>query len=179
MNDESRPSKATGPVLAISIVLLGFLFWLIYFKTPAQSDAGWISQLPTVIACLNAAAAGCLLIGFVAIKRGSKNIHITMMVSATISSALFLVFYIIRYHYAGDTKFLAEGIIRPIYFFVLISHILLSMVAVPLILMTLWFAIRRQFERHRRIAKWTFPIWMYISVTGILVYLILTNFNTS
>jgi putative membrane protein len=177
MNEQSQSNKALGPVIAISAVVLGFLFWLIYFKTPGQSDSDWIAKLPTIFASLNAVSASCLAVGLFAIKRGLKRIHIGMMISATFSSALFLVFYIIYHHYHGDTKFLGEGIIRPVYFFILISHILLSVVVVPLILLTLWFAIKKYYEKHKRIAKWTFPIWMYVSITGILVYLILNNFS--
>ncbi len=174
----SERSIAIGPILGISAAILAFLFWLIYFQTPASSSEEWVSVLPTMIACLNAMSASFLGVGFIAIKNGYKRLHIGMMISATTASALFLVCYIIYHHYAGDTKFLAEGIIRPIYFFILISHILLSMVVVPLILLTLWFAIRKYYDSHKKIAKWTFPIWMYVSVTGILVYLILNNFNT-
>jgi putative membrane protein len=177
MNKDSQASKAIGPLIGISAAILAFLFWLIYFKTPGQSDSDWIANLPTVLASLNALSACCLAVGLIAIKRGLKRMHIASMVSATLSSAVFLVFYIIYHNYHGDTKFLAEGIIRPIYFFILISHILLSVVVVPLILLTLWFAIKKRYESHKRIAKWTFPIWMYVSVTGILVYLIINNFN--
>ena len=178
MSEENESSKAIVPVLGLSAVILAFLFWLIYFQTPAQSDASWISKLPTVIACLNALSACCLAVGIAAIKRDAKRLHIAMMISATVSSALFLVFYMIRHHYSGDTTFLAQGFIRPVYFFILISHIILSAVVVPLILLTLWFAASKQFLKHKKIARWTFPIWMYVSVTGILVYLILNNFNT-
>jgi putative membrane protein len=177
MKDESQSSKAIAPVIGISAVILGFLFWLIYFQTPAESDASWLSKVPTLIASFNALSACCLTIGLVAIKRGHRKTHIAMMISATTSSALFLVCYIIRHHYAGDTQFMGQGIIRPVYFFILISHILLSAVVVPLILLTLWFAIKEYYTKHKRIARWTFPIWMYVSVTGILVYLILNNFN--
>jgi putative membrane protein len=174
----NEKSKAIGPIIGISVAIVAFLFWLIYFQTPVESDASWIAKLPTVIACLNAVSACCLGVGIVAIKRGMKKIHISMMVSATASSALFLVFYILRHHYAGDTKFLGEGIIRPIYFFILFTHIPLAAIVVPLILLTLWYAISKSYQSHKRIAKWTFPIWMYVSVTGILVYLILSSFNT-
>lgn len=177
MNNASESRKAIAPVIGISAVILAFLFWLIYFQKPAESEANWIAGLPTLIAIFNALSACCLALGLVAIKRGFRSIHIAMMITATVSSALFLVTYIIRHHYAGDTRFLAEGIIRPVYFTILISHIVLSVVVVPLILLTLWFAIRKYYENHKRIARWTFPIWMYVSVTGILVYLILRNFN--
>lgn len=177
MNRESQSSKAIGPVMGISAVILAFLFWLIYFKTPGQSEASWVARLPTFFTALNAVSACCLGVGIVAIKRGMKRAHRAMMISATLSSGLFLILYILYSNFHGDTKFLGEGIIRPIYFFILISHILLSVVVVPLILLTLWFAIRKYFDKHKRIAKWTFPIWMYVSVTGILVYLILNNVN--
>ncbi|MDA9764637.1 MAG: DUF420 domain-containing protein [Opitutales bacterium] len=178
MANETQSNKAIAPAIGISAAILAFLFWLIYFKTPGKAEGDWVLKLPTIFAGLNAVSACCLGVGIVAIKRGLKRIHIGMMISATLSSALFLVCYIIYHHYHGDTKFLAEGLIRPIYFFILISHILLSVVVVPLILLTLWFAINRFYEKHKRIAKWTFPIWMYVSVTGILVYVILQNFNT-
>ena len=178
MNESSESKAAVTVVIAVSAVVLAFLFWLIYFKTPAQSDADWISNLPTLFTTCNAIAASCLTIGIVAIKRGITKLHIAMMIAATTASALFLIGYMIHHHYHGDTKFLAEGIIRPIYFFILISHIILSVVVVPLILLTLWFAIRRLHGKHKRIARWTFPIWMYVSVTGVLVYLILHNLNT-
>jgi putative membrane protein len=179
MNPDEQSSKAIGPIIGISFAILAFLFWLIYFKTPAYSDAGWVKTLPTILASLNAVSACCLAVGLVAIKRGIKRVHIASMISATVSSAVFLVLYIIYHHYHGNTKFLGEGIIRPIYFFILISHILLSVVVVPLIFLTLWFAKTKRYDRHKRIAKWTFPIWMYVSVTGILVYLILNTFNAA
>jgi len=175
---KEKQSKAIGPVIGISLAVLGFLFWLIYFKTPGKTDTEWFAELPAVNASLNALSACFLSIGLLAIKRGFKKAHITMMASATLSSALFLVCYIIYHSYQGDTKFLAEGLIRPVYFFILISHILLSMVAVPLVLLTLWFAITQRFTSHKKIARWTFPIWLYVSVTGILVYFVLHNFNT-
>lgn len=177
MNKETQPGKAIGTVIGISAAILVFLFWLIYFKTPGQSESDWISNLPTVFTTFNAISACCLLVGFMAIKRGIKKLHITMMISATISSGIFLILYVIYSNYHGDSKFLGEGIIRPFYFFILISHIILSVAVVPLILLTLWFAIKKLYDKHKRIAKWTFPIWMYVSVTGVLVYLILNNFN--
>ncbi|MBH53499.1 MAG: hypothetical protein CMI18_04035 [Opitutaceae bacterium] len=176
---KKEQSKAIGPIIGISLAILGFLIWLIYFKTPGETDAEWFAKLPAVNASLNALSACFLSFGLLAIKRGLKKAHIAMMVSATLSSSLFLICYIIYHNYQGDTRFLAEGFIRPIYFFILITHILLSMVVVPLVLLTLWLAISKQFTSHKKIAHWTFPIWLYVSVTGILVYLILHNFNAA
>ncbi len=99
------------------------------------------------------------------------------MLTATVFSALFLVSYITYHFFHGDTHFPAHGWIRAVYFFILISHIGLSMVALPLILGTLWYALRNQFRFHRRIARWTFPIWLYVSVTGVIVYFFLKAYT--
>ncbi|MBC9888571.1 MAG: DUF420 domain-containing protein [Opitutae bacterium] len=115
--------------------------------------------------------------GFAAIKAGRKGLHMAMMIAATLASVTFLAGYILHHYYYGDTPFTASGLIRPLYFFILISHILLSMALVPLVLLTLYFALSGRFVSHKGIARWTFPIWMYVSVTGILVYLILNTFN--
>jgi putative membrane protein len=100
------------------------------------------------------------------------------MLSATAFSALFLVSYITYHYFHGDTKFPAHGWIRPVYFFILITHISLSMVALPLILGTLWWALRSEFRFHKKIARWTFPIWLYVSVTGVIVYFVLRAYTT-
>lgn len=173
MEASESSNKAVGPVIAISLVILSFLFWLIYFQNPIETDANWVAILPNLIASFNALAACCLAVGLIAIKRGKRVLHISMMISATVSSALFLVTYIIKHTYSGDTLFQGEGFIKLVYLILLASHIILSMVVVPLILLTLWFAIRKYYDKHKKIARWTFPIWMYVSVTGILVYLIL------
>jgi putative membrane protein len=99
------------------------------------------------------------------------------MLLATFTSALFLVSYIAYHHFHGDSKFLAQGWIRPVYFTILISHILLSVVQVPLILTTLYLAYSKNFVKHKKIAKITFPIWLYVSVTGVLIFIILKWFN--
>ena len=100
------------------------------------------------------------------------------MLSATIFSALFLASYITYHYFHGDTKFPAHGLIRPIYFFILITHITLSMTALPLIFATLWYALGSQFRFHRRIARWTFPVWLYVSVTGVIVYAVLKIYTS-
>jgi putative membrane protein len=98
------------------------------------------------------------------------------MILATVSSALFLVGYLLYHYYHGDTKFPGEGVIRPIYFFILITHIITSIVVVPLVFLTLFFAITKRFAKHRKIAAWTYPVWLYVSVTGILVYYLLKTY---
>ncbi len=177
MRRNERPTRAIRITGIITVALLGFLFWVIYGKTPAPAAANWIGHLPTVNASLNGLAASLLLMGFAAIKAGRKGLHMAMMIAATLASVTFLAGYILHHYYYGDTPFTASGLIRPLYFFILISHILLSMALVPLVLLTLYFALSGRFVSHKGIARWTFPVWMYVSVTGILVYLILNTFN--
>jgi putative membrane protein len=114
-----------------------------------------------------------LTAGFVAIKNGHRERHKKLMLAAVFVAGTFLVSYIIYHHFHGDTRFDGEGLVRPVYFFVLISHITLSMVALPLVLTTLFFAGTEQFERHKKLARFTFPIWLYVSVTGVAVYFFL------
>jgi putative membrane protein len=104
-------------------------------------------------------------------------VHKRFMLTATVFSTLFLVSYITYHFFHGDTIFRGHGWIRPAYFFILISHIGLSIVALPVILATLWYALGNQFQIHRRIARWTFPIWLYVSVTGVIVYVLLKRFS--
>lgn len=167
-----------GIIGILSAAVIGFLFWLIYFKTGAAvGDNGWVSLLPALNAILNSLTATLLIAGYVLIKKNRIDLHRNFMIAATVTSALFLLSYVTYHHYQGDTKFLGQGIIRPIYFFILITHILLSIVQVPLILSTLYLAAVKNFQRHKKIAKITFPIWLYVSVTGVLIFVILKQFN--
>ncbi|MEQ9310795.1 MAG: DUF420 domain-containing protein [Balneolaceae bacterium] len=118
-----------------------------------------------------------LILGFREIKRRNFAKHMNYMISAFVTSSLFLVSYIIYHHFVGDTAFEGEGIIRPIYFFILISHIVLSAFVVSLVLTSFFFAFSKKFETHHKISKWTFPIWLYVSVTGVLVFILLKVFG--
>ena len=135
------------------------------------------SQLPTLNALLNATAFVLLMLGWRAIRVGDRERHRTMMVAATSVSAAFLVSYLVYHFEVGSVKFTATGWIRPVYFFVLITHIVLAAVIVPLVLKTLYHALKEQLDRHRRWARWTWPIWMYVSVTGVVVYLMLYHWT--
>ena len=132
-----------------------------------------LSDLPAVNASLNALATLCIVSGFIFIKRGNKRAHIACMVSALVISAAFLTCYLI-YHYAHPTtKFAHEGWPKTVYFIILFTHIPLAAAVVPMVLMTVIPAFRQRFDRHKRIARWTLPVWLYVSVTGVLVYLML------
>jgi uncharacterized membrane protein YozB (DUF420 family) len=132
-----------------------------------------ISDLPTLNATLNAIATMLLVSGYVLIKRGRQRQHQWCMISALITSALFLVSYVIYHLNAGSRPFEGQGAIRLVYFAILITHVILAAVIVPLALATATRGLRAQFDKHVRIARWTFPIWLYVSVTGVVIYLML------
>lgn len=132
-----------------------------------------VQDLPLLNACLNTVSALLLLSGYVAIKKNLKILHRNLMVSALVVSAAFLTSYLIYHYHVGSKPFPDLGYIKTIYLLILFPHIVLAAVMVPMILKTFWHAFRGEFEAHRKIARWTFPIWMYVSVTGVLIYLML------
>jgi putative membrane protein len=177
MLDKINDKSAVRYILTLSAVIILFLVWYIYFReSSGHSDHDFIKSLPFVNACLNGFSASLITIGVICIKRQKVKTHTTCMILATVSSALFLVGYLLYHYYHGDTKFPGEGVIRPIYFFILITHIITSIVVVPLVFLTLFFAITKRFAKHRKIAAWTYPVWLYVSVTGILVYYLLKTY---
>ena len=124
-------------------------------------------------AALNFTSFLCLSAGFVLIQRGNREAHRKAMLGAVTASVLFLVFYVIRFSLTGTHRFAGEGFARTAYLVILFSHMILAVVVVPLVLRLLYLAFTDRFQEHRRLARWTFPIWMYVSVTGIVVYLML------
>ena len=161
----------------MSAAALAFLFWLIYFRGEAAAAPAWTAWLPEVNATLNATSAALLLSGIAAIRSGDRERHMKRMLAAFVVSSAFLVSYIIYHHFQGDTPFEGRGVVRPIYFFILISHIVVSVAALPLVLTTLYLAATKRFDRHRRVARYTAPMWLYVSVTGVLVYAFLKLFG--
>src|SRR3982751_2119043 len=135
-----------------------------------------ISFLPHLNACLNSASAILLMCGFFFIRRGRVTAHRNCQISAVITSTLFLASYLTYHYYHGTTPFTGVGIVRLLYFIILFSHTILAIVIVPLVILTLLRAARRDFQRHRKIARLTLPIWIYVSVTGVVVYLMLYHF---
>jgi putative membrane protein len=132
-----------------------------------------IQDLPLINACLNALATVFLTLGFIHIKRGNKITHRNCMISAFVTSAVFLTCYLIYHYNTGSTKFVEPAWFKPIYLTILITHIILAVVILPLIFMTLSRALKERFPQHKKIAKWTWPLWMYVSITGVLIYLLL------
>ena len=133
----------------------------------------WLKLLPTFNALLNATTGILIVTGYVMIKRKRIPQHRACMLAAIVTSAVFLVSYIVYHSYHGASRFAGSGPARPVYFTVLISHTTLALVIVPLVIVTLRRALGARFEKHRRIARWTFPMWVYVSVTGVVVYLML------
>ena len=169
--------KALGLILAVSAAALLFLVWLIYFKAPAAAEVAWVSNLSAVNAALNSLSTVFLLLGFREIRARNYAKHMRFMISAFVTSALFLVSYIVYHHFVGDTPFKGQGFIRPVYFSILISHIVLSIFVVPLVLSSFLFAFSGKFSTHRKVSKWTFSIWLYVSVTGVMVFFMLKLFG--
>jgi putative membrane protein len=156
----------------VSTAAVGFLGWLLLVRESGGTAAG-LSFMPAVNATLNAASATLLLFGLRAIRSGRRELHKRLMVSAFAASAVFLVGYVI-YHYAhGDTRYHGVGPIRLLYFGILITHVVLSIMMLPMILTTLYLATRGRFAAHKRLARWTLPIWLYVSITGVVIFLML------
>lgn len=128
---------------------------------------------PTINACLNLISAACLTGGYISIKKGRREIHKRFMIAAFSCSLVFLASYLAYHFRVGSVRFGGQGPMRAIYLGILVSHIVLAMATAPLAAATLNLGLRGQFDRHRRIARVTFPIWIYVSVTGVVVYLML------
>ena len=132
-----------------------------------------ITDLPALNACLNATSALFLLLAYRAIRRLEIDRHRRLMITAAAISAVFLASYLTYHARVGSVRFTGQGPVRTVYFAILISHTILAMTVLPLVLRTLYLGLRRRDDRHRRIARWTFPIWLYVSVTGVVVYVML------
>ena len=135
--------------------------------------ADFISYLPHVNACLNATSAILLFTGYSFIRARNVVAHRACQIAALVVSLLFLASYLTYHYHHGSTRFLGTGLVRPIYFTVLTSHTILAIVIVPLVALTFYRAFRGDFIRHRRIARITLPLWLYVSITGVIVYLML------
>ncbi len=175
--DTTLPRGPTAAVLALSGLVLAFLFWLIYAHEGDPTAVGpWVERLPALNASLNATAAALITAALLAIRRGRRRLHAGLMVSALCASALFLTSYVVYHAFHGDTRFAGEGAIRTLYLMILASHVLLSMVVVPLILGSVGAALTRRWPLHKKLARVTAPIWLYVSVTGVVVFFFLRSY---
>ncbi len=156
-----------GVVSALVVLSIGFVLLLRQTEVQRGYD---VSALPALNAFLNGTSAVLLTVGYVFIRLKKVTAHKTCMVSAFGMSSLFLISYLIHHYRVGSVLFGGTGFIRPVYFTLLISHIVLAACIVPLVLITIYRAWTEQFEKHMRIARWTLPLWLYVSVTGVIVY---------
>lgn len=180
MEDNSLEQKFNKYIVIVSIVIPVVVAILFGVKL---KDFGYhvepLSFLPPIYAATNGITAVVLVAGVLAIKNGKRKLHEQLMTTAIALSVAFLVMYVAYHMTSESTKFGGEGIIKPIYFFILISHILLSIAVIPLVLISYVRALANKFDRHKKIAKITFPIWLYVAVTGVVVYLMISPYYVS
>jgi len=172
INSKSPYNKSIAFILGISAFLFLFLLWLIYFQKPLNTGFN-MGFLPTLNALLNSSSAVLIVIGVLAVRKKRVALHKKSMFAAFASSSAFLFSYMVYHFTHGHTPFSGEGVIRILYFTILISHIVLCAVVLPMILTSLYFVLTNRISSHRKIAKWTFPLWLYVSLTGILIYFFL------
>lgn len=171
LKPEARtPARVIAGIVAISAAASLFLGWLVYYHAPTDVAGTRLAFLPALDALLNALSAAALVVGFLFIRAGRVGAHRAAMFTAFVFSTLFLVAYAANHALHGEMKFQGQGPVRPVYFILLISHIALSLIALPLILITFFLSLSRRFPAHRRLARFTFPTWLYVSVTGVVVY---------
>jgi putative membrane protein len=175
--ENRTPFRIVAAIIAVSGLASLFLFWLVYYHAPTDVTGTHLLFLPALNAVLNALAAIALVTGFCFIRVARVSEHRTAMFTAFAFSSLFLVTYITNHALHGDMRFQGQGAIRYVYFPLLISHIGLSVVALPMILVTFFLSLSGRFPAHRRLARFTFPIWLYVSVTGVIVYAMLASYR--
>jgi putative membrane protein len=168
----SGAGAAIAAILAISAAATLFLFWLIYIH-PAAAASGSYAFLAPMNAVLNGAAAVALLIGFSFIRVKRIRAHRASMITAFVFSTLFLIGYIAHHALHGDVRYPLHAALRTPYLWLLASHIVLATLTLPLILVTFFFSLSGRIPQHRKIARWTFPLWLYVSVTGVITYVML------
>jgi len=171
-SQRSGTGAAIAVILAISAAASLFLFWLIYIH-PAAATSSQYAFLPAMNAALNGLAATALLIGYTFIRARRIPQHRASMITAFIFSTLFLVGYIAHHALHGDVRYPLHADYRTFYLSLLVSHIILAVVALPLVLVTFFFSLSGRIPQHRKVARWTFPIWLYVSVTGVVTYVML------
>lgn len=171
-DSRSNARPAIALILAASLAASLFLFWLIYIHPAAGSNSEY-AFLPALNAICNGLAATFLCIGFTFIRARRVVAHRRSMITAFVFSTLFLIGYIFHHALHGDVRYPVHAAFRTPYLCILASHILLAVLALPMVLVTFFFSLSGRFPQHRKIARWTFPIWLYVSVTGVLTYVML------
>jgi putative membrane protein len=170
---KSGTGPAIAAILAISAAATLFLFWLIYVHPASDTASARFTFLPALNAVLNGLSATALLIGYTFIRARRITAHRASMFTAFGFSTLFLVSYILHHALHGDVRYPAYAALRSVYLPLLASHILLAVITLPLVLVTFFFSLTGRIPQHRKVARWTFPLWLYVSVTGVITYVML------
>jgi putative membrane protein len=173
MTAESKTGPAIAAILLVSTAATAFLFWLIYIHPAADSASARLAFLPALNALLNGLSAVALLIGYTFIRARRIPAHRAVMMTAFAFSTLFLVSYILHHALHGDVRYPVHAALRSVYLPLLASHIILAVVALPLILVTFFFSLSGRIPQHRKVARWTFPLWLYVSITGVITWAML------
>lgn len=172
----SGADKKFLTLIAVLSVLIPVVVAALFFMPKAGDGSVDVSWLPGFYAIINSLTAVALVVGYINVKRQNVKGHRAAMLAAFGLSCIFLVSYVV-YHFLGErTIYGGEGALKYIYYFILITHIILSVAIVPLVLLSVYFGISNQLARHRRISRWTFPIWLYVAVTGVVVYLLISPY---
>lgn len=167
--------KVLRIILAISIVVFGAVV-ILYQLPKADHIPQWAKFLPTLNACINATCSVLLVTSFAAIRRKNIDLHRRLNITTFGLSALFLVSYIVFHSFGVETAFPKDSPVRPFYLFVLVSHIILAAAVFPLVLVSIYLGLTGQVQRHRAVSRFTFPIWLYVTVTGVVVYVMISPY---
>jgi len=162
-------------ILVLSVVVFAVVV-VLYQLPKADSIPDWAKALPTLNAMINATCSVLLVTSFMAIKRKSIALHKRLNITTFVLSSLFLVSYIVFHSFGVETRFPQDNPIRPVYLFILITHIVLAAAVFPLVLTSFYFGLGNKVELHRKVSRFTFPIWLYVTVTGVVVYLMISPY---
>lgn len=169
--------KVVACIALLSAGVFGFLMWLLFIRQSSGESSALIDTLPAIDGMMNLLSAIFLISAWRAVRRRKYVRHIQFIFAALACSLVFLIGYVTYHSFHGDTHFQGAGIVRPIYFLILITHIVLSAVMLPLILTSLYLALSGKFRIHKRVSRWTLPVWLYVSITGVVIFLMLKIFN--
>lgn len=180
MNDTliASRNKRFMPIIWTVSVLIPLVVAILFYLQRKMGGLGNldVSFLPHLNAILNSITFICLVSGFIAVRKQKIQYHRMFMMTAFICSSIFLISYVVYHSQGNETPFGGQGAIRYFYFIILITHIGLSLFVVPLALFAIYFAVTQQIERHKRVVRWTFPVWAYVAFTGVLVYLMISPY---
>ena len=175
MDNNSIPHRRIFILVSLLIPAVVILLMMLP-KSEGGQVSPWLYSLPFVNAIINSLTSILLVLGVYFVKSNNVKLHKMNMIAAFLLGCVFLIFYVIYHSNAPSTKFGGEGIIRYVYFFFLITHILLAFIVVPLVLSAIFFAVSDKIEKHKKIVKYTFPVWLYVSVTGVIVYFMISPY---